>query len=111
MAFVIPVAMKGHPERGPQLLLIILTPDNLKRMKAGDPFDMQARSFPNQMELSQPLGNLDIVVAYEEDEEAIMAMAQKGDIPGIMARVERGRVHRPGDAAAPVSVKGKGWKH
>lgn len=115
MAFVIPVRMgrDANPERGPQLLLVILTKDNLERMKMGDPFDMQARSYPNQLDLSQPLGNLDIVVAYEEDEDRIMAMASKGDIAGIIARVERGRVHRKGDAIPPISVKdtGKGWKH
>ena len=112
MAFVIPVATKGHAgERGPQALVIILTPDNLERMKIGDPFDTQMRLYPNQMDLSQPLGNLDIIVAYDEDEKAIMAMAEKSDLAGIMRRVERGRVHRPGDAAAPFSLRGKGWKH
>lgn len=105
MAFVIPVTMKDHPERGPQLLLIILTKDNLKRMRLGDPFDMQPRAYSNQMNVDGKIRDLDIVIAYEEDEEAIMALAKKNDLAGIMARCERGRVHKPGDAAPPVSVR------
>ena len=105
MAFVIPVNMKSDPARGPQLLMIILTKDNLERMKEGDPFDMQTRAYASQMNLSAKLGDLDIVVAYEEDEAAIVEMAKNSDLAGIIARVERGRVHRPGDAAPPVSLR------
>lgn len=107
MAFVIPVSIKDHPERGPQMLLIILSKDNLERMQEGDPFDIQTRAYAHQMNLDARIGDLDIVVAYEEDEEAILALAKNSDLAGIIARVERGRVHRPGDAAPPVSVRVK----
>lgn len=107
MAFVIPVTMKGHPERGPQLLLVILTKDNLDRMREGDPFDVQPRTYGQQMNIDGKIRDLDIVVAYEEDEAHIMGMAQEGDLPGIMTYLERGRVHKPGDAAPPVSVRKK----
>ena len=105
MAFVIPVNMKDHPERGPQLLLIILTKDNLERMRKGDPFDMHTRQLAGQMNPDGKIGDLDIVVAYEEDEAAIIKLAEKNDLPAIIARIERGRVHQPGDAAPPVSLR------
>jgi hypothetical protein len=105
MAFVIPVNMKSDPERGPQLLMIILTKDNLERMKEGDPFDMQTRAYASQMNLSAKLGDLDIVVAYEGDEVALTKLAADGDLAGIIARIGRGRVHKPGDAAPPVSLR------
>lgn len=111
MAFVIPVKTKGHPERGPQMLLIILTKENLERMKEGDPFDLQTRAYAGQMNLDGKIGDLDIVVAYEEDEKAIMELAEQNDLAGIIARVERGREHKPGDMTPPVSIKKKPRGH
>lgn len=107
MAFVIPVKVQGHAERGPQVLLVILTKENLQRMRKGDPFDLQTRAFGQQMNLDGKIGDLDIIVAYEEDEALIMDLAKKGDLQGIIAHLERGRVHKTGDAFPPVSVRKK----
>ena len=106
MAYIIPVKTPGS-ERGEQLLIIVLTKDNLDRMRAGDPFDFQARNLAQQLALNARVDSLDIVVAYEEDEARIQQFAKENDIEGLLRHIERGRVHRPGDAVPPVSIKGK----
>jgi hypothetical protein len=94
------------PGRGPQLLIIVLTKENLERMSEGDPFDLQTRAYAGQLDLDQPVGALDIIVAYEEDAARIDRLARAGDLNGIIQHLERGRKHLPGDATPPVSIKG-----
>jgi hypothetical protein len=103
MAYVIPVRTK--PGRGPQVLIIVLTKENLERMREGDPFDLQTRAYADQLDLDQRVGALDIIVAYEEDPALLDGLARAGDLNGIIQHLERGRKHRPGDATPPVPIK------
>lgn len=109
MAYAIPFRTfrKG---RGEQALVIILTKENMERMREGDPFDFQPRTLASILDLEQPLRNLDIVIAYEEDEAMVHSLADRDDLPGLLAYLERGRRHRQGDVGPPVSVKAKGDK-
>jgi hypothetical protein len=106
MAFVIPLEVKGS-DRGPVVLVIVLTKDNWARMREGDPFDLKAAAYADQLNLERPLGSLDLVIAYEENEAELMAIARAGGFPALMKRLERGRKHRPelGDTMKPVIVK------
>jgi len=105
MAFVIPI-QHGDGERGPCVLLVVLTKDNWRRMRAGDPFDVQLRGIATAATyLDWPLRELDLIIAYEEDEQELMRIVQEGGLPALMAHIERRRVHREGDAEPPVSVK------
>lgn len=105
MAMVIPIHSTKEG-RGPCVLLVILTGDNWQRMRAGDPFDMQLSTLPtDDGYLSQPVRDLDLIVAYEEEEQVIVRIAKEGGLPAVLAHVERNRVHREGDLQPPVSVK------
>jgi len=85
---------------------VVLTKDNWRRMRAGDPFDVQLRGIATAATyLDWPLRELDLIIAYEEDEQELMRIVQEGGLPALMAHIERRRVHREGDAEPPVSVK------
>lgn len=105
MAYVIPINVTGS-ERGPVVLVVVLTRDNLDRMKAADPFDVQLRVYGQALDLSKRLRDLDVVIAYEEDVRELERLAALRDLPAIIQWIERGRIHRPGDAQPPVSIKG-----
>jgi len=100
MAYVIPM-MSSAPGRGPLVLIVILTRDNLERMREGDPFDMHLSAYQNQLDLAMPLENLDLVIAYEEDAALLESIAKRGDMTALLTYIERGREHRPGDAEPP----------
>lgn len=91
------------------MLVIVLQPDNLERMRQADPFDVQARTLARSEDdparrlwVDRPIRDLDIIVAYEEHTEAMLQFAEHDDLPGLLRYLERGRVHRPGDAEPPV---------
>jgi hypothetical protein len=101
-------------DRGPIVLVLILEKENLERMKSADPFDMQLRKYDNSFPMlgrqagrwaARPISELDIVIAYEEDQETIQRFARTNDIEGLIAWLERGRKIKPGDLADPVSLK------
>jgi hypothetical protein len=106
MAMVIPIhnPKKG---RGRCALLVILSQVNLERMRTGDPFDIALRALDTGGDgyLNHPLSDLDLIVAYEDDEQTIVRIAKEGGLPAVLAYVERNRVHREGDLEPPVSVK------
>jgi hypothetical protein len=104
MAMVIPFH-SSKPGRGSSVLIVVLTPENLSRMRTGDPFDTQASLYASALDLDRPLRELDLIVAYEEDEQALQRIAKEGGLPAILAHLERGRQHRTGDAEPPVSIK------
>jgi len=54
--------------------------------------------------IDQPLRNLDLVIAFEEDTEELERIAKGGNIGGLLSFIERGRRNQPGDAEPPVSL-------
>ena len=108
MAMVIPIQGITTRGRGPAALVVILTKDNWERMRDGDPFDMRVEQYgTGTFDLDQPLRNLDLIIAYEEDAPLSHRLAQEQGLAGVMAHLERRRIHRHGDMAPPVSVKPK----
>ena len=73
-------------------------------MREGDPLDFQMRALPEKWKAGD-LRDLDIMVAYEEDLTFIMECQRTNDIKRLIAYIERGRVHRPGDALPPVPLR------
>lgn len=100
MALLVPF-VTGNPERGPNVLVIVLEPHNLERMRQGDPFDVHLGAVSL---LRGSIADLDIVIAYEEDRETLLRFQAAGDINGLLAWIDRGRTHRDGDGEPPVSV-------
>jgi hypothetical protein len=106
MAMVIPVRV-SRPERGAQVFIVVLNKENLDRMKEADPFDLQMKAYRQVVDTDQKLVNLDLVIAYEEDTAELERMAKAGDIAGLIAYIERGRVIKSGDTMPPVSLKNR----
>lgn len=109
MAYVIPVVSREGGERGPMALIVVLTKENLERMREADPFDVQVRNL-GPVVVGFKATDVDIIIAYEEDESFLMEAQKSGDIRALLAHIERGRKHRPelGDATKPFSIRRKG---
>ncbi len=93
----------GHP-RGPVVLVLIMEPENLVRMRQGDPFDLKLAVVPG-LRIDARLRQLDLIIAYEEDMDKIMAFREKKDLAGLMTWLERGRKHQIGDLLPPVPLR------
>ncbi len=95
--------MQPGSKRGPVVLVMILGMDNLERMKQADPFDVLVRQMPLSPALkARRVTDLDIVIAYEDDEDAIADFKARNDLAGLIKWLERGRRIRPGDLAPHV---------
>ena len=108
MALIIPVQARGvrGNNKLTTLLIVVLEEENLERMRAGDPFDVQARTINTQsVDLSQPVSSLDLVICYERDINEVYKRMH--NLPELLRYLERDRHHQPGDGTAPVSVKDK----
>ena len=102
-SFRVPPAMKRG--RGPVLVVLVIERENLDRMKEGDPFDLQFQAYRGHWDIDVPLRDVDLIIAYEETLNTVMAFHQKGDIAGLMKFLERGRRHQHGDAIAPAPLR------
>jgi hypothetical protein len=91
--------------RGPVVLVLILEPENVDRLKLADPVDLMPRLFAPALKIHRPIRDLDIVIAYEEDIGKIAAFHASQDIAGLLVWLERGRKHHPGDATPPVKLR------
>lgn len=96
--------------RGPVVLVLVLERENMVRMTAGDPFDLQliklAGADPQAARVLnyRRATDLDIIVAYEDPAgiASIKEMYGKGDLAGIMTYLERGRTVYEGEPGNPV---------
>lgn len=106
---VIPFTLPGvTPKgRGPVVVVCVLEKGNLDRMRKADPFDMQFSAFQGSIPLDRPIRQLDLVIAYEEDVDALMQFKERNDIVGLLKWLERGRKIQPGDTLPPVSLGAK----
>ena len=97
--------MPPESQRGPLVIVLVIESENLERMKQADPYDMLFRHYTNALPVERRLRDVDLVIAYEEDMAEIVKFKEKQDIAGLMRWLERGRVIRPGDLAAPRPYK------
>lgn len=102
---VIPIQTTGETGRGPLVLVMVLEKENLDRMRDGDPLDFQPRNLGKRLNQFRQVRDLDIIIAYEEDLTKLMDFQRRQDLPGLIAYLERGRVHRPGDALPPTVLR------
>jgi hypothetical protein len=51
----------------------------------------------------QPPGNLDLIIAYEDDEARILEYVKRKDLAGLISWLERGR--KPTDVGPPRKVQ------
>lgn len=93
-------------ERGPLVIVLILTKENMERMKAADPFDVKLQTIlRSSVHLNAPAKAIDLVIAYEEDEGRIAQFAQEKDLVGLLQWIERGRKVIAGDVQKPTNFR------
>jgi len=99
---VIPVQRTRRDGRGRSLvLLMILERDNVERLSAADPFDLQLADWGAHVPLDRTLAELDIVIAYEADLAPLVEFQRRQDLDGLIRYLERGRRILPGDCLPP----------
>jgi hypothetical protein len=103
--FVIPFEVRDDKERGPVVVVMILEKENLDRMKEADPFDVHFRAYRRHMNIHRPIGELDFILAYEEDTNAILEFKRKNDLLGLLCWLERGRKVLPGEPHPPIPYR------
>jgi len=96
--------MPRKNDRGGTIVVLVFEPENLARMKDGDPFDLQFRAYEGHWNVGTRLREVDLICCYEEDTAAVQHFHKTGDIAGLMKYLERGRKHQPGDATPPIKL-------
>jgi len=102
---IVPFVLPPGAKRGPVVLVVILEKENLDRMRQGDPFDVHLSQYRAHMPTDRPIGQLDIVIAYEEDTGKYMEFQRTKDLAGLMKWLERGRTIKAGDLLPPVLLR------
>jgi hypothetical protein len=90
------------------VLAVVIEPDNLARMQKGDPITIESAGRGGMMMpyLPYPM-NTSLLIAYEADSGRIYELAEREDIQGLFAYLERGREFKEGvDGWKPISIKG-----
>jgi hypothetical protein len=90
--------------RGPIIWILVLERENIERMQAHDPADIQAIEYMKGPMLNAPIKQLDLVIAYEEDLNEIIRLKEEG-IWKLIDWLERGRKILPGDVRPPVPLR------
>ena len=102
--FELPPDAHRRSGRGPVVIVMVLEPANIARLRAADPLDFQPRVLRQQLHIERPIRDLDFILAYEEDTAQLVEFKVKGDMAGLMRWIERGRKNRPEDGTAPVKL-------
>lgn len=94
----LPVETPGHVQ---DFVLIVLTDENLARMKAHDPAEVVLR------DIKAVLHRPTVIICWEEDQETVLDMVRQGKSMGEIGRhLSRGWAYRPeaGDDKPPEVV-------
>lgn len=90
--------------RGPVIWIIVLERENIERMKAHDPADIQPLDYMKGPMINAPIKQLDLVIAYEEDRDEILRLKEES-IWKLLDWLERGRRIQRGDVTPPVPLR------
>lgn len=86
---ILPLETEGHRH---DVLIVILGPDNLARMKEGDPAELQLKQvLLSGIKLVDPT----ILLCYEEPSRQLNALLQSSDVKGLIEHLQRGWKFRP----------------
>jgi hypothetical protein len=97
---MIPIETEGHDR---DVLVLVLGKTNLERLKLADPAEAVLQ------QCGQQLLNPTVMVCYEEDEAALMQVANRGDLQALIKYLQRGWKFRQelGDHdRGPESIRG-----
>jgi len=77
-------------------LVIVLEKDNLERMRHADPMTLETRARGGRLPVAKYPEALRILVGYEEDEETLWKMGQRGNFGEMIEYLTRGWEFRQG---------------
>jgi len=83
-------------ETGESIIVIIIQPENLRRMRDTDPITLESANRGGLMRVPKYPQQLSLLIAYEKDEDEIYRMVREGRIGDLMRHLERGRKFLPG---------------
>ena len=85
------------------VVLIVIERDNLERMKKADPITLESVNNRGLLEVPRYPNNLNLLIAYEEDEVELYRLARQGG-PGLLLYLERGRKWREAEDGTKNAV-------
>lgn len=84
-----------HSERR-SVLIVVMEKSNLDRMKLADPITIEsAKKGGKVMPALLYPDNLDLLIAYEEDDVELYKHTKSGDLAALLTYLERGRKYDP----------------
>jgi hypothetical protein len=86
---ILPVQTPDHKD---DALIVVLGPDNLERMKEGDPAEVQLSQIRGA---GKDLVDPAILLCYEEPSPALNQLIQRGNLSAILKHLQRGWKFRP----------------
>lgn len=86
---ILPIETEGHRH---DALIVILAPDNLARMKQGDPAEVK---LSNVRKAGKQLKDPAIYICYEEPSPKFNRLIQSGDLRTFLEYLQRGWKFRP----------------
>lgn len=99
---ILPLETENHEH---DALIIVLDPDNLERMKGGDPAEVKLKQL---RQAGKNLVDPAIVLCYEKPSPKFNRLIQSGDTLAVIQYLQRGWQYRPeaGDHdRGPESIK------
>lgn len=87
-------AMMNIDELKQSILIIVIEPDNFKRMKEADPITLESINNRGLLEPPRYPENFNTLIAYEEDDVALWGLAKTNPLE-MLRWLERGRKFDP----------------
>jgi hypothetical protein len=104
------VASFNIEEQRRSVLVVIIEPDNLNRMHKADPITLESILDGGVLPPPRFPNNFGILIAYEEDQPQLLAIAKSHDFGALIRYLERGRVFIPGVDGAEHTTRLSPWR-
>jgi hypothetical protein len=80
----------NHDELRTSYLVVVIQPDNLKRMRKADPVTLETVAMHGILPVAKYPDRLAVLIAYEEDEEEVYRVATSGSFAEMSKYLTRG---------------------
>jgi hypothetical protein len=84
-----------------RILILVLEKENLVRMRDADPIDLKTDDY---FVTQRNAAGIELLIAYEEDRDKLLALNQSGGIAEVVRWLERGRTVYAGEVKPPEKI-------
>lgn len=84
-----------------RILILVLEKENFVRMKLADPIDLKTDDY---FIPQQNAAGIELLIAYEEDRDKLIALNKSGGLAEVVKYLERGRTVYDGEVVAPKKI-------